>query len=44
MNSKWDIIYGTPTLGVFLRVEGFTAVPEDYAVFLALLQLVPAWS
>ena len=42
MNSKRDIIYGTP-VWEFLRVEGFTAVPKDYAVFLALLQLVPDW-
>ena len=38
MNSKRDIVYGTP-LQEFLRVEGFTAIPK--AVFLALLQLVP---
>ena len=27
----------------FLGVESFTAVPKDYATFLALLQLVPDW-
>ena len=34
---------GTPAKAPSLRVEGFTAIPKDHAVFLALLQLVPDW-